>query len=93
MCLCGVGAASHPDDLEKKLTRTQVLEWLAFYEMRPFGQRRVDLNFAAQTYWLVSAQLTEIPDDHVPEKYLLKFNDAPEMTEAERIMQEIREMI
>jgi hypothetical protein len=91
MCLCGVGGAAHPDELHERLTLTQILGWLAWYRIRPFGTKRDDLRAAVQTYWQVSTQITEYPDDHSPKKYMLKFDDDPPLNEAESIIQRIRE--
>jgi hypothetical protein len=59
--------------------------------MRPFGTKRDDLRAAVATYWQVSTQITEAPADHEPKKYMLKFDDAAPLNEAEQIMQRIRE--
>ena len=95
LCLQGVGGhlSAHPDYLEKVLNRRQIVEWLAEFNLRPFGDERADLRQAVSDYWTISAQLTEIPDDHSPEKYKLKFNDGPPPTEAQGIMQQIREIL
>jgi hypothetical protein len=77
--------------LKSLLTRDDINGWLAFYRLRPFGTKRDDLRAAVQTYWQVSTQITEFPDDHSPKKYMLKFDDAPPLNEAEQIMQRIRE--
>jgi hypothetical protein len=93
LCLCGVGgnSSAHPDYLENRLTKTQIIEWAAFYRIRPFGSKRDDLRAAVATYWSVSAAISEAPADHTPQKYMLKFNDAAPLNEAEEIMQRIRE--
>jgi hypothetical protein len=77
--------------LKSVLTRDDINGWLAFYRIRPFGTKRDDLRAAVQTYWQVSSQITEFPDDHSPKKYMLKFDDEPPLNEAESIMQRIRE--
>jgi hypothetical protein len=77
--------------LKSVLTRDDINGWLAFYRIRPFGTKRDDLRAAVQTYWQVSSQITEFPDDHSPKKYMLKFDYAPPLNEAEAIMQRIRE--
>lgn len=69
------------------------MEWLAEYQLKPFGEERADLRQAVSDYWNIGAQLTEIPDDHTPEKFKLKFNDAPPLTEAQKILEQIRESI
>jgi hypothetical protein len=91
--LLGVGGESsaHPDFLESVLTLDQIIEWQAFYRIRPFGTKRDDMRAGLQSYWQVSTQITEAPDDHSPKKYTLNFNDAPPLNEAESIMQRIRE--
>jgi hypothetical protein len=91
MCIAGVGDAVHPDEIEARLTRRQILEWVAVYRIRPFGEKRADLRSAVQTFWLMQFG-EEVPDDHSPEKYMLKFDDT-EPTEAERLMEEIRESL
>jgi hypothetical protein len=59
--------------------------------MRPFGTKRDDLRAAVATYWSVSASISEAPPDHSPQKYMLKFDDAAPLNDAEQIMQRIRE--
>jgi hypothetical protein len=73
------------------LTLDQIIEWQAFYRLRPFGTKRDDQRIANLNYWLLSGLLSEFPDDHSPKKYMLKFDDAPPLNEAESIMQRIRE--
>lgn len=91
MCIAGVGGAVHPDEIESKLTRRQILEWVAAYRIKPFGEKRADLRSAVQTFWLMQFG-EEVPEDHAPEKYMLKFDDH-ELTEAERLMKEISESL
>jgi hypothetical protein len=90
--LCGVGGpySLHPDFLESQLTRSQILEWQAFYRIRPFGSKRDDIRSGTQTYWLLSGLLTDPPADHSPKKYQLQFGDGPPLNEAETILQRIR---
>ena len=91
LCLCGVGGqySLHPDFLRSQLTRSQIVSWLAFYRMRPFGAKRDDMRSSVQTYWLLSGLLTEPPADHSPKKYQLQFGDTTPMNEAEQILQRI----
>lgn len=91
LCLCGVGGAVHFDELEDRLTRSQIIDWLAFYRIRPFGTKRDDMRAALQTYWQVSASIAEAPEDHSPKKYMLDFGDGPPLTEAQSIIQRIKE--
>lgn len=93
LCLCGVGGdkSLSPDHLREELTQDQLIGWLAFYKIRPFGTKRDDLRAAMQTYWQVSCSVTEAPEDHSPEKYMLKFDDGPQQTEAQQILQRIKQ--
>ena len=81
----------HPDYLRERLTRSQLIGWMAKYRISPFGAKRDDLRTALQTYWTVSCAVTEAPDDHSPDKYLLKFDDGPRLTEAQQILKRIKE--
>lgn len=92
MCLCGVGGkySLHPDFLESQLTRSQILEWQAFYRIRPFGSKRDDMREACSTYWILSGLLPNPDADHSPKKYQLQFHDGPPLNEAETILQRIR---
>lgn len=87
--MCGVGAAAHPDELEERLNRRQLLEWIAFARIRPFGEHRADIRSALQTFWLRNAWLENL--EHTPEDYMPDFGDGPGLTEATMILNEIRE--
>jgi hypothetical protein len=76
--------------LEELLTQSQILEWMAYYRIRPFGGRRDDLRAGLVSFWNVACHVTEPPEDHTPEKYTLSFNDGPPLTEAEEILKRIR---
>jgi len=75
------------------LTRTQLNGWLAYYRLRPFGSKRDDLRQGVASFWQVSCMVEKPPEDHAPEKYMLKFDDAPPLNEAEVILQRIRERL
>lgn len=92
LCLLGVGGENslHPDYLEDALTYEQLCDWLAFYRMRPFGTKRDDLRQALSDYWNISCHFTEHPDDHSPQKYMLRFDDEPPKSEATTILERIK---
>lgn len=92
LCLLGVGGPDsiHPDYLNERLTFEQLADWLAFYRIRPFGTKRDDLRQALATFWSVSCQVTEAPEDHSPKKYMLHFDDEPPDSEATSILKKIR---
>ena len=92
-CLCGVGGAAHPRELEERLTHAEIMDWLAMYSLRPFGTKRDDLRAALQTYWQVSTSVAEPSPDHTPERYMLQFDDQPEQTEAQSLMSNLRGML
>lgn len=93
MCLCGVGGAAHPREIEERLTRVEILEWMAMYALRPFGTKRDDLRAAIQTFWAVSVGASEVPSDHSPQKYMLEFDDKPPGSEAQSLMNEIKDLL
>ena len=90
----GVGGESsaHPDFLEERLNRRQLLEWIAFDRIRPIGRRDADIRSAVQTFW-IRAGLVESSDDS-PNDYLPQFDDGPKTkSAAQLIVDEIRELM
>lgn len=67
--LCLALGYSHPDELLSRLTLAQYQEWVAFYELEPFGDLRADQRQAAGVLWGISPYLkehTDLPDLHYP---------------------------
>ncbi len=77
----------HPDYLEQRLTRRQIMEWLAYRRIEPFGDERSDLRHANTTFWIRSAMVND--EGRQPSDFQLRFSD-PDVTEADEILTDIR---
>lgn len=61
---------THPDELENKLTRRQLSEWLAWNNISPIGERRADTRMAVMVSHLRGAW---VENDVEPEKFMPQF--------------------
>lgn len=91
LCLAiGGDRCLHPDILEQHLNRRQVLEWMSYARLFPFGDERADYRAANQTFWLRSAWLEEAGQ---PVDYMPQFDNQPPKTEAQKIADKILESL
>ena len=87
LCLAvGGDRCIHPDILGQYLNRRQVLEWMAFFKLFPFGDDRADFRAALQTFWLRSAWLEDAGE---PGDYMPNFENAGTKTPAQLIVADI----
>lgn len=58
--LCKVLRVRHPRYLLRVLSRDELLDWLAVYEISPWGPEREDLRTAVGSLWARGAEFEKI---------------------------------
>lgn len=91
LCLAiGGDRCIHPDVLQRYLNRRQILEWMAYAKMFPFGDDVEEYGRANQTFWLRAAWQNE---ELEPKDFMAKWNNDPPKTEAQKIADKILESL
>ena len=68
------------------LNHRQILEWMAYAKLFPFGDERADYRSALQTFWTRSAWIDEAGQ---PTDYMPQFENAGPRSEAQMIADDI----
>lgn len=92
LCLAiGGNKCLHPDTLAKHLLPRQISEWMAYARLFPFGDERADYRSALSTYHIRAALVED--EDSEPNDFMPKFDNAAPKSEAEMILDKIRESL
>ena len=94
LCLAiGGEKCVHPDVLATVLNRRQVHEWIAYASLFPFGDERADYRSALQTFWTRAPWLAEDAAEESPEDFMPQFDNKPPSSEAQLILDEIKDLL
>jgi hypothetical protein len=88
--LCRELGYPHPDYLGRYLNRRQLDEWAAFERIEPFEPERADIRQSLDTFWVRETWLEKHTGQ--PKHYRVNFEGEPEKTEADILMDEVKEM-
>lgn len=73
------------------LNRRQLLEWMAYYKVQPWGYERTEYGQALQTFHLLRGWVGEI--DQEPKDFMPAYENGVAKSEAEQIVDEILESL
>lgn len=74
------------------LNRRQIYEWIAYAKMFPFGEEREDFRYALQTFFIRAPWVGEEADEK-PEDFMPNFDNKPLKTDAQLILDEIKDLL
>lgn len=82
---------AHPDHLLRELTSWQISEWLAYYQIEPFGEERADLRagIVASVTANANRDADKRPEPYSPADFMPRFDREDEEPEGQSVEEQI----